>query len=883
MLREAQALARLSHPHVVQVFEVGVWRDEVYLAMEYVAGETLRRWLRTSHPWRQVLDVLVQAGRGLQAAHEVELVHRDFKPDNVMVADDGRVRVLDFGLVRAVNQGEGDSLAETDEGDTKPGPFAAGITRTGSLLGTPNYMAPERLGPDAVGADDPRSDQFSFCATAYEALFGQRPYLGETLIDLMESLRGEPRPIPRDTPVARRVSAAILRGLARHPSQRWPTMAALLDELEQAVGRRPSPWPLLAAGGLAGALLAGSLALGWSGDDASAPSCAQLDDAALAGVWDAAQRERLHETLAATELAHASSTTDALSRELDAWASAWLTAQQRACTATHEQGRQSTLVLDRQQRCLSGQARRVTGLLDVLARPDADVLEHADALLDRVPEPARCLAASDNADVDDARVRWCEQPWLRAACRELDAGSELDTELAAIEGLLAVGKRDVAAGRLAVLADAMRDAAPAPDERLRVEALALELAWARTYDPALIGRWRALAGEAQLLGLDELELELRVRLAIVVDGQFALRELDEWLIADAQLALSRHDEVGSRRAALIELEHLRLLARTGERVAARRGFEALITDASARGLADLATRTRINLAHLEHDEGHTDASATLLAQARDEAVALWGPAHPRVAAIDHDLALLALESGDLDNAHALLDRAEAIHTSNPGSTALADDVHARAALALQRGELAQAGALVDRALATYEHELGPHDERTLRALELRGILRYFAGDLEGSLADYDRVLPGYEHRFGDDVQLAALHVNRGDTLLALGRADAARTAFEQARERFMAISPEHPSLAAVWAGLGEAELELGRPVAAIELLERATSELEPGELSELAEARFALARALTAAGREDERAMLLLDQARASFVDLGLTSRIETLDRWRGR
>jgi hypothetical protein len=263
----------------------------------------------------------------------------------------------------------------------------------------------------------------------------------------------------------------------------------------------------------------------------------------------------------------------------------------------------------------------------------------------------------------------------------------------------------------------------------------------------------------------------------------------------------------------------------------------------------------------------------------------WGPEHPNVATIDHDLAIVAMDRGEFAQAKALLDRAEAIHRRNPGSLALADDRHARVALALYTGELDEAGELARAALEVYERELGPEHESTLRMLELRGIVRYFEGDFEGSLADYDRVMPTWSTMFGEqDAQVAVLHINRGDTLLALDRPREALADFELAHASLSkSVESDHALIGGVLAGRGEARLALGEHELAIADLEAALVLIEPGEVTELAETQFALARALAAVGRDRDRVIELGDQARASFERLGLTTRLQTLDRWRGQ
>ncbi len=223
--REAQAIAQLSHPNVVAVYDVGTEDDDLYIAMEFVEGDTLTTWLKKyPRTWREIVDVFLQAGKGLVAAHGTGLLHRDFKPDNVLVGGDGRVRVTDFGLAR--------SMMVDPESGRGPTPVLAStlsssLTATGTVLGTPRYMPPEQLtGPDI----DARADQFSFCVALYEALYGQHPLPGATSVSMHE--KGDKAlPPPDGTKIPASIARAVLRGLERDRVKRWPTMALLMSEL----------------------------------------------------------------------------------------------------------------------------------------------------------------------------------------------------------------------------------------------------------------------------------------------------------------------------------------------------------------------------------------------------------------------------------------------------------------------------------------------------------------------------------------------------------------------------------------------------------------------------------------------------------------------------
>ena len=234
MLREAQAMAKLSHPNVVPVFEVGEHDGALFVAMEYVHGMTLARWQTEEKPgWRDVLEKYVQAGRGLAAAHAAGLVHRDFKPHNAVVGADGRVRVLDFGL--AFRQGH--RLVFDEDSTIAPRPADAvldtPLTETGTVMGTPAYMAPEQF---LGGAVDARSDQFSLCVALWEGLFGARPFEGKNPAELFAK-SAEGRVVePGRTEVPAAIIATLLRGLRPDAGERWPDLSALLVRLEATAG-----------------------------------------------------------------------------------------------------------------------------------------------------------------------------------------------------------------------------------------------------------------------------------------------------------------------------------------------------------------------------------------------------------------------------------------------------------------------------------------------------------------------------------------------------------------------------------------------------------------------------------------------------------------------
>ncbi len=316
LLREAQALARLRHPHVVTVYDAGTLDDRVFVAMELIDGQSLRGWLaERRRGWREILAVLLAAGEGLAAVHDAGLVHRDFKPENVLVGKDGSVRVADFGLVRSA----GDTRPDGVDAAALSPTFSSDLTGVGAVVGTPRYMSPEQ---GAGGVVDARSDQFSFCAALYRALYDEPPFAGETPDEISANIAAGKL---REPPAGRRVpgwlAAALRRGLAASPAARWPSMAALLVDLR----RDRTRW--LRRGGLAAVVVAVGVTVAFVLARPHGPPPCAGSAARLARVWDPSVRDAVSRAFVATGNAHAAETSTRFAAQLDDYTSAWAAAR----------------------------------------------------------------------------------------------------------------------------------------------------------------------------------------------------------------------------------------------------------------------------------------------------------------------------------------------------------------------------------------------------------------------------------------------------------------------------------------------------------------------------------------------------------------------------
>ncbi len=375
--REARAMAQLSHPHVVTVYEAGVIDERVYIAMEYIAGQTLRSWCDEPRSVPEILDAYIKAGRGLAAGHAAGLVHRDFKPDNVLVGFDGRVRVIDFGLARLTwmhDTPSPDSSDDVEAGETTS-QLHERLTTVGSLFGTPIYMAPEQHQKIEL---DARADQFSFCVALYEALYGMMPFKADSYVELATAVtEGRIKLPPTKPDIPLRVAEAILRGLQPFPDRRFPSMDELLDALSPPAARRFG-WLSLALGGVAAAAIAVVvvlLARGSSAPDVE-PPC--LDGPQrLRGVWDDDVRSQVRTAFLASGRSHREGTLRKVTEDLDGYTLKWIGARRTICEATKVRAEQSEAAFDLRMRCISDRLAGVGALGQLFAKADASVVDRA--------------------------------------------------------------------------------------------------------------------------------------------------------------------------------------------------------------------------------------------------------------------------------------------------------------------------------------------------------------------------------------------------------------------------------------------------------------------------------------------------------------------------
>ncbi|MEM6997012.1 MAG: serine/threonine-protein kinase, partial [Myxococcota bacterium] len=804
LLKEARSLARVVHPSVVAVHEVGDDPGGLYLAMEFVRGFDLSEWMSETHTWRECLDVFVQAGRGLAAAHAAGVTHRDFKPANVLLSEDGRVRVVDFGLASAPGRAAATEPSETDSQTT---------TESGRVMGTPAYMASECW---EGGAIDARSDQFAFCVSLFEAIHGARPYVAPTVPKLAAEVKGERLTAPPHPDRAPRwLAAALTRGLRRDPDERWPSMAALLDELDQQRRPRGSWWPLAVA----------TAAVGASGIAAVVALTAQsADEPCLGGkeqveqTWTAPQHAAIATAFTTVEPAFGRQAWDSIRPTLDRYAATWESQYTALCEATHVRGELSRNKLDVRMRCLQRRWRRFETLVDVFRDADADVVRRAALAVESLPEPAEC------ADIDGKANTVSLPPEQDRATVQ-----QLRLELEEAHAMVDAGRYDAAIER----AGEALDAARATD----YEPLVAEATWQLAVAQERRGdRKEAAEGLSQAFYMAHAVRD--DRLATTVARSLVYVRGREPGGLDAALRWGQLARAGLRRTEATDLDWSDLWAALGSayvgagQLDAALGYAERAVEAQRKGDQPLQLAVTLNnLGIALHQVGRTEAAVTALREAAALRAKHQGASHP-----------------------------QALETLNALAVSLGE-----------AGETEEANAVIAKVLRTYEESYGPEDLRVAKVLNNQGITHNNAGRHEEAIAAHTRALEIRESKLGPSGLMVAYSlVNLAIAERRLGRLDDAIGHSERAQSIFIAsVGPDDQRLATVGRNLGSLYGDIGeREKAAIAysdaigVLERASS-----SSATLASIRTDLAGILSQLGRHEE-ALVHNDLAKTQLLAL---------------
>ncbi|MBA2540673.1 MAG: serine/threonine protein kinase [Deltaproteobacteria bacterium] len=786
LLKEAQAMARLDHPNVVGVYDVGTFDDSVYVVMDLVAGDTLRAWAPRRTP-SEITRVLIDIARGLAAVHAAGVIHRDVKPDNIILGADGRARLGDFGLARGAGtkiRGGGrvanaisfdDTMVATPSGEPAVAALDGRSTATGtSVAGTPVYMALEVL---RGGAATPASDQFAFGVTAYEIIAGQRPFTGKTWDELARSVERDHPPLLRDVPGW--LDAAIRRCLAIDPAKRWPSMSAIADHLAERAQRRK---PLWIAGAAAAAVIASSVTWaatrGGGSDALTDPTCAAGANE-IASVWN--QHAKAGVTaLGAPVLA-----------AIDSWTTQWATEHDATCSASR---REPIAKVAARDKCLIRQRDELTALLDgartvgqgqdlsregpglVSSNAAGDLLALGSRRLsDRVVDalatmsPADCrLSEPGSADplpanpdrAVEARTVERELPKVRAAIALGDASPQLELAATIVERAKTSTHLPSLAEALLVQADAFR-AAGRFDEAAIASRDALAAAERGHDDQTAARAWLTRVGVAgdrrDFAGAED----LAAIASASIDRAGAPPRLAARMLRLRGLIAYYRGKLADARSLLTEAR-AKSVALAGEQSTDVAGIETLL-GATARGAGDLDAAEKHHRIALSIDR------------------ALHGERHPDLSRDLHNVAGVLRLRKQLDAALATYREALAMEVAMRGERSVQTALtrNSIGLVMLERGALQDARRELDAARVILDDV--KHGDRGFPEHNL-GLVAAALGDHTLALDWFDRAAKTYAATVGDENASAIrLHLDRARSLVAVKRPGDARIAATRAQ------------------------------------------------------------------------------------------------------
>lgn len=804
--REAKTMAKVVHPNVVAVHDVGVADEHVFIATEFVEGGSLDDWFKESkRSWSEVVAVFVEAGRGLAAIHDCGLVHRDFKPHNVLVGRDGRPRVTDFGLARllpGLDEFADQQTAEHVLASVELDETIATRTRTGMVVGTPAYMSPEQWRSQPA---DARSDQFSFCVALYQGLTGRRPFGGRTSLQLAERVaNGEVAPFGNDPRVPRWLRRIVMRGLSVVPDDRFASMNAMLEALADGPHRARRRWTT--AGLIAGFVSVAGL--GYAVASLPDEETCEADTERFSGIWDPQVRAEL--TAQWTDTALTARVTGSLDEFVDAWSAVSL----ELCRVASTDGKSDERLHQLQRSCLNRQRDQFAAVVSVL--PTLKTHQTLD-VVDTLPSPADC---SDGAALDRIEPKWTS-PEARGLAAQM-AG-----ELAKTESLRAAGRFEDA---LALAEELVARADANGDPALRAEALTqlglTQSSSKKGNEAAATLRDAVWAAEAS--GHVRMATNAWIEIVEVVGG---LNEDFE----EAERALERADAVAHRLGDEEQLIHVQssrglLLSMQGKYT------EALDVQqrATARAMESLGprdlqvARMQLNLAAVLSHLGRIDEALVHALEGVSIFETEVSPMHAELAECLNTVAVLQIQQQDYEAARATYKRALEIARANfPADSLLFASMYSNVA------HIDLAEKKYDSAIAAYEKVLGLY--RTGHGAvhpEVGLTLHNLAGAIDDS---------------GDSSKAIELY----------------REALEI---RLATSGPAHPGTANTQHNLGLAMFSSGEVDAGIEMMEKARLVRERLKVDPFKQAstRFMLARAYSKRGEEAkaieyaERAVQLL-------------------------
>lgn len=818
LIREAQAMAKVTHPNLVTVHEVGTHEDQTFIAMEFVSGPTLKQWCEAQkRSWREIVAVFIQIAEGLAALHEAGLVHRDVKPANVIIGDDGRVRVLDLGLVGGNQHESTDGERRTLESSSSLERIEGPLTMTGERVGTPAYMAREQFLALTL---TPASDIFAFSVVLYEALFGVHPYMGTSFQELQTNVvenRITPLPSASAGAVPAWLTSLVVRGLSADPNDRPPSMRAYAAELARDPSRTRRRW--FATIGIA--VLAGlaGVAIARPSESEDHKSC-DGGEPAIAEVWNPERKAAVAEAMAASKASYAEELASRVTAGLDQYAAQWAAAHGRICEE-HARGDHSDALLDARMACLHYRRQALAETVSLLVQTDAELMPHAGEMVSKLPRLEAC---------DDLAALSSPSPSQSLSTEELVAVETLETKLLRVQTFDNAGRSNAAielARTVAVEAEAL-GYAPLLVEALLAEARASMMLPEPTVSAPALERALAIAIAEKLDQPAAEAMILRIYMRGMVGGgsEPALADVP---IAEAMLRRSGGDR---ELQALLENNVGTVYIAAGNRQRAHEAFERSLKIkeqlygedhlALTLALGNLAISTSDERARAElhrrqidiyerhlgpHHPRTLDARFGAALQIADPQLAVETLAEvcPRLVVIDPVVAgKCELEQGRLEFARGRFAAGRRAMEWASGHLEAHDDSRV-----LLDAYLALGTTTTDAAIARLREHIAAVDDRDpeawwvlLSQAEHRLLLAWLLADLPASAALLERALVDLE-RIADKAR-----ASERERLLALVRGTLSRHLFEAgAHDRAAALANDARRFYLRWAQAYSARLD----------------------------------------------------------------------------